>query len=453
MADSTSSSSGQTASSSTAVSSSYESGTVGYSVSAELVDGKPKVSYVSTSRCRAVLDGSKLIVQLSPFDRLMVDTPNKVIFSTRTIKIEHLNTNGQVMVTPIYPCADTTSTSSSSTARSSSSASSSSTSPRASSISSTSAAAPSTSANAIPDILSSQASPLSTVVYEVPPPLVVLDTCTIGYRYYPINLQEYGTIYTKDGASLVLLITGNLPQAPSAAGDAAGGGAAGLLGGLRGAGGGEGGGAARGTTSGSGEMKRSKIRSRALPYRSCNKFEASRTVGEKSTAMVSQLLQSVARIVDGGKEPTVEELIDSGDSSSSSSTLRKRIGVKTDHNKENDTEPLLDASKNNIKEETGTKGDSSDPSKVLVVPTGNSLCDAPQEVPASSCVGECIYLRCDESLVRYRLRSSADRVELHSGKLIAWTLGVKFEYKSFCCSKTTIAVSGQPSGTVWIHNP
>lgn len=60
-----------------------------------------------------------------------------------------------------------------------------------------------------------------------------------------------------------------------------------------------------------------------------------------------------------------------------------------------------------------------------------------------------LYIRSDESMIRYRL-SKNDRMELHSGRIVAWTLGVHFEFKNICCVRFVSAVTGE--GTVWIHN-
>eukprot|EP00923_Selenidium_pygospionis_P036986 GHVN01064771.1.p1 GENE.GHVN01064771.1~~GHVN01064771.1.p1 ORF type:complete len:248 (+),score=49.92 GHVN01064771.1:186-929(+) len=62
-----------------------------------------------------------------------------------------------------------------------------------------------------------------------------------------------------------------------------------------------------------------------------------------------------------------------------------------------------------------------------------------------------LYLRSDESMTRYRL-CKGECIVLHSGQLVAWTLGVHFEYKTtFWCIRYVSAVSGE--GTVWIQNP
>eukprot|EP00922_Rhytidocystis_sp_ex-Travisia-forbesii_P015830 GHVS01023593.1.p1 GENE.GHVS01023593.1~~GHVS01023593.1.p1 ORF type:complete len:161 (+),score=45.71 GHVS01023593.1:43-525(+) len=87
------------------------------------------------------------------------------------------------------------------------------------------------------------------------------------------------------------------------------------------------------------------------------------------------------------------------------------------------------------------------------LPPVPSPCPSLPPLPSPSPVGDVVYIRCDDSLVRYRLRSSSDRIELHSGRILAWTLGVRFEYKNLCCWKSVVAVSGQPSGTVWIYYP
>eukprot|EP01068_Selenidium_serpulae_P013573 Selendium_serpulae@DN5978_c0_g2_i1.p1 len=60
-----------------------------------------------------------------------------------------------------------------------------------------------------------------------------------------------------------------------------------------------------------------------------------------------------------------------------------------------------------------------------------------------------LYLQATESLVRYRL-CKGERIDLYSGELAAWSLGVAFEFKnSFWWGREVTAVSGE--GTVWIE--
>ncbi|EEA08019.1 uncharacterized protein CMU_031600 [Cryptosporidium muris RN66] len=67
-----------------------------------------------------------------------------------------------------------------------------------------------------------------------------------------------------------------------------------------------------------------------------------------------------------------------------------------------------------------------------------------------------IYLRGDDSFIRYTLQPN-EHLELSAGAVIAWTAGVTFTFKSFCCLKFVTAVVGDPTSvsTVWIafHRP
>lgn len=46
--------------------------------------------------------------------------------------------------------------------------------------------------------------------------------------------------------------------------------------------------------------------------------------------------------------------------------------------------------------------------------------------------------------------SHDEKVELHSGRIVAWTVGVRFEQSNYCCFRFVTAVHGE--GTVWIQN-
>jgi len=151
----------------------------------------------------------------------------------------------------------------------------------------------------------------TSVTFQDPRNLVVLDSCYVGQRFFPIALNQYGTVYTRPGTVHVVL----------------------------------------------GNVRRHKVNSRSLPYRTCNKFENAT----------------------GDQAPPYED--------------QDSVGA--------------------------------------AVPEG------------------LLYIRSDESLTRYRL-SKNDALELHSGRVIAWTLGVRFEFKSYCCFRFVSAVSGD--GTIWVHN-
>lgn len=140
--------------------------------------------------------------------------------------------------------------------------------------------------------------------------LIIIDASSPGQRFYPMPMKQYGTVYTRPGTIHVA----------------------------------------------TGDIRRSKVSCRNLPYKTCNKFENA-----------------------------------SG-------------------------EPLKTAEADSLDKEG---------------------CDS------------FLYLRSDESIIRYRLAKN-ERVELHSGRIVAWTLGVHFEFKTWCCIRFVSAVSGE--GTIWVHN-
>lgn len=146
--------------------------------------------------------------------------------------------------------------------------------------------------------------------------LVVLDSCSPGMKFFPVPMKKFGTLYSREGVGHVI----------------------------------------------TGEIIRSRVCSRNIPYRNCNKFEyAPRNIGNSRTANSP-----------GGEE---EEEID------------------------------------------------------------------------------IVYLRGDDSIIRYTLQPN-EQLELGAGTVIAWTSGVSFNFKSFCCMKFITSVVGDSShvSTVWIAN-
>lgn len=79
-------------------------------------------------------------------------------------------------------------------------------------------------------------------------------------------------------------------------------------------------------------------------------------------------------------------------------------------------------------------------------PTTEDECAISQQAETSDGI---LYLRGNESLTRYRL-CKGERIELHAGTLVAWTLGVHFEFRYYCCMRYVSGVSGE--GTVWIQS-
>jgi len=163
---------------------------------------------------------------------------------------------------------------------------------------------------------------------------VVIDSGGIGQRFVPIPLAHYGTVYTKENAVHVVV---------------------------------------------GGDVRRSKVHSRHLPYKTSNKFQA--------------------RIVEDSDDESLNDTMEKS----------KKLGVLS-------------------------------PKKAMKLI--RSMASEPQ--------GGVVYLRGDESLVRYRLKHD-ERVEIQCGQIVGWTLGVRFEYKSVCCIRFVSAVLGE--GTVWVSNP
>ncbi|KAJ1606625.1 hypothetical protein OIY81_1265 [Cryptosporidium canis] len=146
--------------------------------------------------------------------------------------------------------------------------------------------------------------------------LIVLDSCSPGMKFFPVPMKKFGTLYSREGVGHVI----------------------------------------------TGEIIRSRVCSRNIPYRNCNKFEhAPRSIsGLRAT-------------------------------SSSSSEEEDEIDI--------------------------------------------------------------VYLRGDDSIIRYTLQPN-EQLELGAGTVIAWTSGISFNFKSFCCMKFVTSVVGDPSNvsTIWIAN-
>ncbi|KAF7455949.1 AIM24 protein [Cryptosporidium felis] len=197
---------------------------------------------------RSIVDGSKLILRLKKDEKLSYESPTRILFSNKQLKLER----------SVWWLTDV--------------------------------------------ILSENNS------------LVVLDSCSPGMKFFPVPMRKFGTLYSREGVGHVI----------------------------------------------TGDIIRSRICSRSIPYRNCNKFEyAPRSI----------------------------------------SSLRN--------------------------------GNSSEENDDIDI----------------------VYLRGDDSILRYTLQPN-EQLELGAGTLIAWTSGISFNFKSFCCMKFVTSVVGDSSNisTVWIAN-
>eukprot|EP01068_Selenidium_serpulae_P019140 Selendium_serpulae@DN6509_c4_g1_i1.p1 len=70
--------------------------------------------------------------------------------------------------------------------------------------------------------------------------------------------------------------------------------------------------------------------------------------------------------------------------------------------------------------------------------------------PQSRRTDSVVFLRASRSLHRHEV-TSTETVTLHSGVVVAWTLGLKFAFKGCCWCRSATAVGGE--GTVWIDAP
>lgn len=198
---------------------------------------------------RSIVDGSKLILRLKKDEKLSYESPTRILFSNKQLKLER----------SIWWLTD-------------------------------------------------------VILNE--PTLVVLDSCSPGMKFFPVPMRKFGTLYSREGVGHVV----------------------------------------------TGDIVRSRVCSRSIPYRNCNKFEyAPRNIGN----------------------------------------LR-----------------ALNSSDNEEDEDI-----------------------------------DIVYLRGDDSIIRYSLQPN-EQIELGAGTVIAWTSGVSFNFKSFCCMKFVTFIVGDPSSvsTVWIAN-
>ncbi|KAH8742008.1 hypothetical protein FG386_002383 [Cryptosporidium ryanae] len=199
---------------------------------------------------RSIIDGSKLILRLKKDEKLGYESPTRILFSNRQLKLER----------SVWWLTD--------------------------------------------------------VIINENNTLVVLDSCSQGMKFFPVPMKKFGTLYSREGVGHVI----------------------------------------------TGDVIRSRICSKSIPYRNCNKFEhAPRNLGGTSRS-------------------------------------------------------------NNSSEE----------------------CDEDVDI---------VYLRGDDSVLRYILQPN-EQLELSVGTVIAWTSGVTFNFKSFCCMKFVTSVVGDPNNisTVWIAN-
>eukprot|EP01071_Lankesteria_metandrocarpae_P014062 Lankesteria_metandrocarpae@DN8067_c0_g1_i1.p1 len=173
---------------------------------------------------------------------------------------------------------------------------------------------------------------------------VVVDGGDSNMRFIPIPLSMYGIVYTKERSVHVVVGT---------------------------------------------DVRRSKVHSRHLPYKTCNKFQ------------VQYTLES-----DQDDPSTAHEQQCAVEGSTTSSRYFGRVSPER----------------------------------------ASKLIRMTQSEPNFGWV----YLRGEDSLVRYKLKHD-ERIEIHSGQVVAWTLGVRFEYRSVCCFRFVTTVLGD--GTVWITNP
>ncbi|OII72000.1 uncharacterized protein cubi_01333 [Cryptosporidium ubiquitum] len=198
---------------------------------------------------RSIVDGSKLILRLKKDEKLSYESPTRILFSNKQLKLER-------------------------------------------------------SIWWLTDVILTEAT------------LIVLDSCSSGMKFFPVPMKKFGTLYSREGVGHVI----------------------------------------------TGDIIRSRVCSRSIPYRNCNKFEyAPRNIGN---------LRSV-NFSDGEENEDID----------------------------------------------------------------------------------IVYLRGDDSIIRYSLQPN-EQIELGAGTVIAWTSGVSFNFKSFCCMKFVTSIVGDPShvSTVWIAN-
>lgn len=203
---------------------------------------------------RSILDGSKLILRLKKDEKLSYESPTRILFSNKQLKLER-------------------------------------------------------SVWWLTDVILNEANTL-----------IVLDSCSSGMKFFPVPMKKFGTLYSREGVGHVI----------------------------------------------TGDIIRSRICSRSIPYRNCNKFEyAPRNIGN----------------------------------------LRSN-NLDNDENITNDDDDI-----------------------------------------------DIVYLRCDDSILRYTLQPN-EQLELSAGTVIAWTSGISFNFKSFCCMKFVTSVVGDPThiSTIWIAN-
>ncbi|KAH7647307.1 hypothetical protein FG379_002974 [Cryptosporidium bovis] len=201
---------------------------------------------------RSIIDGSKLILRLKKDEKLGYESPTRILFSNKQLKLER----------SVWWLTD--------------------------------------------------------VIINENNTLVVLDSCSQGMKFFPVPMKKFGTLYSREGVGHVI----------------------------------------------TGDIIRSRICSKSIPYRNCNKFEyAPRNSGGTLTSK----------------------------SNSSSEECDEDIDI--------------------------------------------------------------VYLRGDDSILRYILQPN-EQLELSAGTVIAWTAGVSFNFKSFCCMKFVTSVVGDPNNisTVWIAN-